>query len=31
VLENFNDAPAEVRWEENALTLPARGWLYRWR
>jgi len=31
VIENFDDRPAEVVLLGEHLTVPARGWLYRWR
>jgi hypothetical protein len=31
VLENFNSDPAGVRWLDEAQTIPARNWVYRWR
>jgi hypothetical protein len=31
VIENFNDTEAHVELDAEKLTVPARGWLYRWR
>jgi hypothetical protein len=29
VIENFHDEPTEVAWSAKALTVPARGWIWR--
>jgi len=31
VIENFRDEPASVQLDEQPLTVPARGWIYRWK
>ena len=30
VVENFNDTPATVELNGKKLTVPARGWVYKW-